>query len=285
MNALIIDGKKIAFQVEESLKPRIALLKKKKIKPCLAVILAGEKKESAIYVERKKEACKRLGIASKIIKLPEKIPQSRIIKEIKKLNNDKKVHGILVQLPLPEGIDRSAVLETVFPAKDVDGFCPENLGRLALGKEIFAPCTPKGIIKLIESTGTKLEGARVCVVGHGLAAGMPLVLMLLNKGCTVSVCDRFTQNLAMETSRAEILVSCAGVPGLIKKEMVKEKAIVIDVGTTLVEGKLKGDLDFESVKETASFITPVPGGVGPMTVACLMENTIIAAELAAKQKR
>ncbi|MFH1235151.1 MAG: bifunctional 5,10-methylenetetrahydrofolate dehydrogenase/5,10-methenyltetrahydrofolate cyclohydrolase [Candidatus Diapherotrites archaeon] len=278
MTACILDGKKLALELEESLKPRIAALLKKKVKPCLAVIMAGENDASWVYVARKEEACKRLGIASKRIELPESVTEGRILKEIKKLNNDKKVHGILVQLPLPAGIDKAKAIEAIAPEKDVDGFTPHNLGLLALGTERLAPCTPKGVLKFMESAGKKFEGTKMCVVGHGLAAGLPLAVMLVNRGCTVSVCDKFTQNLGKETSQADILISCAGVPGLIKKEMVKWGAVVIDVGTTLVEGKLKGDVDFAAVKEKASFITPVPGGVGPMTVACLMENTVIAAE-------
>ncbi|MCX6801891.1 MAG: bifunctional 5,10-methylenetetrahydrofolate dehydrogenase/5,10-methenyltetrahydrofolate cyclohydrolase [Candidatus Diapherotrites archaeon] len=278
MTAFTLDGKKLASELEESLKPRIAALLKKKVKPCLAVIMAGENDASAVYVARKEDACKRLGIISKVVKFPAGVPQEKIIKEIKKLNRDKKVHGILVQLPLPAGIDKAKAIEAIAPEKDADGFTPYNLGLLALGAERLAPCTPKGVLKFIELAGKKFEGARVCIVGHGLAAGMPLAIMLANRNCTVSVCDKFTQNLGHETSQADILISCAGVPGLIKSEMVKDGAVVIDVGTTLVEGKLKGDVDFAAVKEKASFITPVPGGVGPMTVACLMENTVIAAE-------
>jgi methylenetetrahydrofolate dehydrogenase (NADP+)/methenyltetrahydrofolate cyclohydrolase len=278
MTALVFDGKKLALELEESLKPRIAALLKKKVKPCLAVIMAGKNEASVVYVARKEGACKRLGILSKVIKFPAGVPEEKIIKEIKKLNKDKKVHGILVQLPLPAGIGKAKVIEAIAPEKDVDCFTPENLGRLALGIETLAPCTPKGVLKFIELAGKELQGARACIVGHGLAAGMPLAVMLVNRNCTVSVCDKFTQNLGHETLQANILISCAGAPGIIKKEMVKEGAVVIDVGTTLVEGKLKGDVDFAAVKEKASFITPVPGGVGPMTVAFLMENTVIAAE-------
>lgn len=278
MTAKIIDGRKIASGLEESLKPRIWELGKKSILPCLAVIMAGENEASRIYVGKKEQACERLGIESRRIELPKSVSEKKIIEEIKKLNADEKVHGILVQLPLPKGIDRTRVIETIEPSKDVDGFTSANMGKLALGIEELVSCTPKGVIKLIESTGKEFEGARACIVGHGLTVGTPLSLMLLNRNSTVTVCDKYTQNLGHETMRAEILISCAGVPGLIKKEMVKEKAIVIDVGINRVEGKLCGDVAFEEVKEIAGFITPVPGGVGPMTVACLMENTVIAAE-------
>jgi len=282
MTAKLIDGKKIASELEQSLKPRIEKLAEAGVKPCLAVIIAGDDGASKIYVGKKEEACGRLGIESRKTEFPENVSEGEIISEIEKLNSDPSVHGILVQLPLPEGIDTKKAIESIAPEKDVDGFTSANMGKLALGIERMPPCTPKGVIRLVESTGKKFEGARACVVGHGLAVGMPLSLMLKNRGCTVAVCDKHTQNLGQETKQAEILVACAGVPGLVGKEMVKEGAVVIDVGINRVQGKLCGDVAFEEVKEAAGYITPVPGGVGPMTVACLMENTVLAAEMVKK---
>ena len=278
MTAELIDGRKIASELEQSLKPRIEKLAEAGVKPCLAVIIAGENEASKIYVGKKEEACSRLGIESRKAELPGNVSEGEIIAEIEKLNSDASVHGILVQLPLPKGTDTTKVIESIAPEKDVDGFTSANMGKLAQGSEGLVSCTAKGAIRLIESTGKKFRGTRACVVGHGITVGMPLSLMLKNRGCTVSVCDKYTQNLGHETKQAEILVVCAGVPGLIKKEMVKEAAVVIDVGINRVQGKQCGDVAFDEVKEVAGYITPVPGGVGPMTVACLMENTVIAAE-------
>jgi len=279
MTAEIIDGKKLALESEKNLKQRISNLKEKGIVPCLAVLLAGDNQASKLYVKKKREASKRLGIESRLVELPDHVTQKFLIEQIEKLNKDDSVHGILVQLPLPEKVDYVKVIEAIDPEKDVDGFTSKNFGRLAQGVERLASCTPKGVIKLIESTGQKFEAAKVCIVGHGITVGMPLTLMLLNRGCTVTVCDKYTQNLGQTTVDAEILISCAGVPNLIKEEMVRAGAVVIDVGINRVEGSLCGDVDFKGVSEIAGFITPVPGGVGPMTVASLMENTLIAAEL------
>ncbi len=284
MPAEIIDGRKIAAELESSLRQRIESLGEKGVVPGLAVIIAGEDPASKIYVKKKEKACAGLGILSRKIELPAKTPEEEIIKEVKELNADEKIHGILVQLPLPNGINKRKVIETVSPDKDVDGFTSPNLGKLVRGNEFLAPCTPCGVVKLIESTGTELQGKRACIVGHG-AVGMPLSIMLLNRNATLSICDKFTQFLGQETPQAEVLVVAAGVPNLIKAEMVKPGAVVIDVGINRVGGKLCGDVDFEAVKERASFITPVPGGVGPMTVACLMENTVNAAEKAAGVKK
>lgn len=278
MPAKIIDGKKLAGRVEAALKPRVSALKEHGIKPALSVLLVGNNPASGLYVKKKEEACKRLGIKSKKIELPETALEEEIIREIKKLNSDKETHGILVQLPLPSGINTLHVIESIQPEKDVDGFTSQNIGKLALGVEELVSCTPKGIVKLIESTGKEFKGAKACIVGHGLTVGLPLALMLLNRNSTLSVCDKFTENLALETRNADILISCAGVPELIKGEMIKEGAVVIDVGINHVKGRLCGDVSFEEASHKAGFLTPVPGGVGPMTVASLMENTVIAAE-------
>lgn len=285
MPAKIIDGKKLASELEASLEPRISALEEKGVKPVLAVVLVGNNPASELYVKKKQEASRQLGIESRKIELPETVPEKELIEEIKKLNSDKKTHGVLVQLPLPPGINTTHVIESILSEKDVDGFTSQNMGKLALGVEELVSCTPKGIVKLIESTGKRFEGARACIVGHGLAVGLPLALMLFNRNCTLSVCDRHTKNLALETCNADILVSCAGVPSLVRGGMIKEGAVVIDVGINRVNGRLCGDVLFEEAMEKAGFITPVPGGVGPMTVACLMENTVIAAEKAAGAER
>ncbi len=277
MPAKIIDGKKIASELEKSLEKRINALKEKGITPSLAVILVGEDEASEIYVRKKEEACARLGLFSRIIRLSGSIRESELIKEIERLNVDERIHGILVQLPLPDSINEKRVIGAISPLKDVDGFALENIGRLVQGDEFLVSCTARGIIRLIESTGVELKGKHVCVIGHG-SVGLPLSIMLLNRNATLTICDKFTQNLGQLTRNAQILISATGVPGLVKAEMVCSNAIVVDVGISRIDGKLCGDVAFDEVKEKASFITPVPGGVGPMTVACLMENTVIAAE-------
>ncbi len=278
MPATELNGKKLASQIEESLKPRIEALEKAGKKPGLAVVLVGSDPASRLYVSKKREACKRLGIHSEEFRFPESVSGEELIKKVRELNEKKEIHGILVQLPLPGGIDSAKAIESIAPEKDVDGFSSKNMGLLALGKEGLVSCTARGVIKLIESTGKKIKGSNACVVGHGKTVGLPLSIMLLNRNATLTVCDRFTKCLESETKKADILISCAGVPSLVGGEMVKEGAIVIDVGINRVMGKLVGDVDFECAKKKAAFITPVPGGVGPMTVACLMENTVIAAE-------
>ncbi len=274
MPANLIDGNKLANQILEKVKKEAAGLKQK---PCLAVIMGGENPASQLYVQKKQQACKQVGIESKLFSFPESVAEQELIEKIQELNDDSAVSGVLVQLPLPKHINRNNVLQTISPAKDVDGFTAENLGKLALGIEEMVSCTASGIIKLIESTGTKLEGKNCCIVNHSIVVGRPLMQLLLNRNATVSICHEFTKNLSEFTKKADVLISAVGIAGLIKKEMVKVGAIVIDAGIARNGKKVVGDVDFDAVKEVASFITPVPGGVGPMTVACLLENTVKAA--------
>ncbi|MDD5162759.1 MAG: bifunctional 5,10-methylenetetrahydrofolate dehydrogenase/5,10-methenyltetrahydrofolate cyclohydrolase [Candidatus ainarchaeum sp.] len=278
MAAQILDGKKLSEQLLESLQKEVAMLKGTGIVPCLAVILVGERPDSKLYVQKKHDACKKIGIESKNIFLPEKISEKELIEKIKNLNSDAAVHGILVQLPLPLHINREKILNSISPEKDVDSFCSESLGLLCQGTETLASCTAKGIIKLIESTGIKIEGKNACIINHSIVVGKPLALMLLNRNATVSICHKATKNISDFTKKADILVSAAGKKNLVSGEIIKQGAIVIDAGIFVEEKKVFGDVDFESAKKIASWLTPVPGGVGPMTVACLMENTIIAAK-------
>ena len=280
MPAKIIDGKKISEAILAELKKQVSELKENGIQPCLAVLLVGNNTASALYVQKKEAACNALGIKSIKIELEETATEKALLQKIKELNENSEVHGILVQLPLPKQIERNKVLQSIAPEKDVDGFTAENLGMLALGIEELVSCTALGIIKLIDSTGIELKGKNCCIVNHSIVVGRPLMLLLLNRNATVVVCHEFTKNLSDFTKSADVLISAVGMPSLIKKEMVKQGAIVIDAGIARFEGKVVGDVDFNSVKGTASFITPVPGGVGPMTVACLMLNTVKAAERA-----
>lgn len=275
LSAQLIDGKKQSSEILSKVKKEISSLQKR---PVLAVILVGENPASKLYIEKKQQACAEVGIESKLFSFPENVAEQELLEKIQGLNDDSSVSGILVQLPLPENINRNNVLQSIAPSKDVDGFTAENLGKLALGIEEMVSCTAMGIIKLIESTSTKLEGKNVCVVNHSIVVGRPLAQLLLNRNATVAVCHKFTKNLSEFTKNADVLISATGVAGLIKKGMVKEGAVVIDAGIARNGDTVVGDIDFNAVKEIASFITPVPGGVGPMTVACLMENTLKAAK-------
>ncbi|MDP6670389.1 MAG: bifunctional 5,10-methylenetetrahydrofolate dehydrogenase/5,10-methenyltetrahydrofolate cyclohydrolase [archaeon] len=275
MPAKLIDGKKLSEEILAKVGKRVSKLKQK---PVLAVVLVGNSPASQLYVEKKRQACEKVGVQSKLYSFCESVSQEEVVAQVKELNSDKSVNGILVQLPLPKNFDRNTVLEAVSPAKDVDGFSAENLGKLAIGVEEMISCTASGIIKMIESTGTELKGKNCCIVNHSIVVGRPLTMLLLNKNATVSVCHQFTKNLSEFTKNADVLITATGIPGLIKKEMVKEGAIVIDAGIARVGKKVVGDVEFDSVKEIASAITPVPGGAGPMTIACLIENTVKAAE-------
>ncbi len=279
MPAEIIDGKALAATIQADVAKRVSDFKKQHgIQPGLAVILAGNNAASEIYVEKKEQACHETGILSEKFVFGEDASEQELIEKISELNSDRKIHCILVQLPLPQGINARRVLREVLPEKDVDGFTPRNIGALLSGDETFAPCTPKGIIRLIESTETRIEGANAVVVGASIIVGKPTAAMLLNRNATVTVCHKKTSSLAEHTKNADILVSAAGVRGLITASKVKQGAVVIDAGIVRENNSIYGDVDFENVKRKAGFITPVPGGVGPMTVACLMENTVAAAE-------
>lgn len=275
---MIIDGKAIAVQIKGEVKEKVRDLTSKTGKSIgLAVVLVGENQASLVYVGQKEKACAEVGITSFKISLPADITQDLLAKKIEELNEDPSVHGILVQLPLPEHLDEGAIIEKIKPEKDVDGFHPINIGRLVAGEETFIPCTPQGVIELIERSNFAIEGQEAVVVGRSNIVGKPVALLLLQKHATVTICHTRTRDLGEVTRRADILVVAAGRPRLVKADMVKEGACVIDVGINRVEGKLVGDVDFEEVEKKAS-VTPVPGGVGPMTVAMLLKNTVFAYE-------
>ena len=279
MPAKIIDGKKIADRILNDIKGKIKNMKEK---PGLAIVLVGNNPASEIYVSSKEKAFKEVEGYCERHNLSKDINEMELLNLLNRLNSNPKVHGILVQLPLPEQIDENLITNSIVPHKDVDGFTSLSLGRLFSGHEIIAPATARAVIHLIESTGIKIEGKNAVVVGRSNIVGKPVAMMLLEKNATVTVCHSKTKNISEHTKKADILVAAAGKPKLITKEMVKEGAVVIDVGINRVNGKITGDVDFENVKEVAGFITPVPGGVGPMTIAMLMDNTLKAMELAEK---
>ncbi|MBC7346801.1 MAG: bifunctional methylenetetrahydrofolate dehydrogenase/methenyltetrahydrofolate cyclohydrolase FolD [Clostridia bacterium] len=279
MAAQIIDGKKIAEQVRAEIKVEVDELKQKGLEPGLAVVLVGDNPASQIYVNNKHKACGELGIYSEVHRLPGDTPQEELLGLIDKLNYDKKIHGILVQLPLPEQIDEKAIINAINPAKDVDGFGPANVGNLVIGDDCFFPCTPHGILVMLDKIGVDPKGKRAVVVGRSNIVGKPVAMMLLHRHATVTMCHTRTQDLAWECRNADILVVAAGRPRVITGDMIKEGAVVIDVGVNrLADGKVVGDVDFASASEKASWITPVPGGVGPMTITMLMKNTVEAAK-------
>ena len=276
MPAKIIDGKRISGKLLGEVKAKISKLREK---PGLAIVIVGENPASLIYVNSKEKMCNELGAYCERYNLSKDTAETDLLKLIDELNDNPKIHGILVQLPLPKQIDGKLVIESIRPEKDVDGFSPLNLGNLAVGNTIIAPATPKAVMRMIESTG-KIEGKHAVIVGRSNIVGKPVALMLLEKNATVTICHSKTRNLGDYTKDADILVAACGVPQLIKKDMVKKGAVVIDVGINRTSGgKIVGDVDFENVKEVASYITPVPGGVGPMTIAMLMDNLLRAMKL------
>lgn len=282
MSATLISGKEIAKQTYAEIKERTEELAKVGIIPGLTVIIVGENPASMTYVASKEKKAAQLGWNSRVIRLEEGISQAELIKVIEELNADASVDGILVQLPLPKHINELDVLEKIDPDKDVDGFHIVNSGRLFAGLESFVPCTPKGIMKLIASTGVDISGKNAVVLGRSLIVGKPVALLLTAENATVTICHSRTADLREHTLRADILVAAIGKPEFVTADMIKEGAIVIDVGINRTEKGLVGDVDFESVKEKAGYLTPVPGGVGPMTIAMLMENTLLSAEKRAK---
>lgn len=282
MTAQIIDGKAVASRLKTQLAAQVeSRVNSGKARPGLAVILVGNDAASSIYVNKKVEACQAIGFKSKKIELPATTSEHELLETIDQLNADPEIHGVLLQLPIPEHIDSNKMLERIAPHKDVDGFHAFNLGRLVQRNPLLRSCTPKGIITLLESLeGVDIKGMDACIVGASNIVGRPMALELLIKGCTVTVCHRFTKDLKAHVSRADLVIAAVGKPGLVKGEWIKDGAIVIDVGINrLDDGSIVGDIEFEPAKEKAGWITPVPGGVGPMTVATLMENTLIAAEL------
>ena len=282
---MIIDGKALAADVEVETKSTVLKLVEKGIVPGLATVMVGENPASQMYIRLKHSACSRVGIKSENVVLPDNTTEEQLINKINELNMRSDIHGILLQLPLPKGLRPSKAMMTIRPEKDVDGFHPENMGALLLGAEKLVPCTPRGIIYALERLGKKLEGAEAVIVGHSNVVGKPLAAMMLNRNATVQVCHVFTKDLCRHTKDAEILVVAAGVPSLIKKEMVKEGAFVFDVGINRVGDKTVGDVDFDAVIDVAGAITPVPGGVGPLTVAMLLLQTVQAAENQADPRR
>ncbi|NLU41184.1 MAG: bifunctional methylenetetrahydrofolate dehydrogenase/methenyltetrahydrofolate cyclohydrolase FolD [Firmicutes bacterium] len=277
MSASLIDGKALAAQIRGNLAERVVGIRSAGLVPGLAVVIVGDDPASRLYVNMKKRACDELGIYSREHALAASTTQGELLDLIRSLNEDSSIHGILVQLPLPKHLDEQAVIEAIRPEKDVDGLHPQNLGALVAGQEGFVPCTPAGIIKLIKSTGTEIQGKNCVMVGRSNIVGKPTALLLLRENGTVTICHSRTVDLPAVCRQADILVAAVGKAALIKRDMVKPGAVVIDVGTNRVDGKLMGDVDFEAVKEVAGYITPVPGGVGPMTIAMLMENTVKAA--------
>ncbi|REL36189.1 bifunctional methylenetetrahydrofolate dehydrogenase/methenyltetrahydrofolate cyclohydrolase FolD [Thalassotalea euphylliae] len=280
MTAQLIDGKAIAQSIRTSVKEKVAArINQGKRAPGLAVILVGNDPASEVYVGSKRRACEEVGFVSRSYDLPSSTSEKELLALIEELNHDDAVDGILVQLPLPEGLDPNLVIEHINPQKDVDGFHPSNVGKLALRQPGLRPCTPKGIVTLIESTGVKPHGLEAVVVGASNIVGRPMTLELLLAGCTVTTTHRFTKDLESKVRQADLLVVAVGKPEFIPGDWIKEGAIVIDVGINRLEsGKLVGDVEFGIAKDKADYITPVPGGVGPMTVASLIENTLIACE-------
>lgn len=275
---LLIDGKKISAQIKDELKNEVQLMNEKGDSVCLAVVQVGNDPASSIYVKNKKKACDYVGIESRSYELPETAKEEELLALIEELNADEKVHGILVQLPLPDRICEDAVIEAIRPEKDVDGFHPQSVGCLSIGKKGFVSCTPAGIIELLKCSGISIEGKECVVMGRSNIVGKPMALLLLRENGTVTVTHSKTKDLKNITKRADILIAAVGNPKFVTSEYVKDGAVVIDVGMHRdAKGKLCGDVDFEDVQEKVSAITPVPGGVGPMTIAMLMNNCVAAA--------
>lgn len=274
----IIDGKTVSAAVKERVKTEVENLKKQGVSVCLAVILVGNDAASQIYVANKKRACEQLGIISKEYLLPETATQDELLQLIEKLNADSAVNGILCQLPLPKGLDEKAVISAIDPIKDVDAFHPVNVGKIMIGDYDFLPCTPAGVMEMLAYYKIDISGKNCVVIGRSNIVGKPMAMLLLHKNGTVTICHSKTENLAETTSKADILVAAVGKAKFVTANMVKDGAVVIDVGMNRENGKLCGDVDFESVSAKASYITPVPGGVGPMTIAVLMQNTLTAAK-------
>ena len=278
MAAKILDGKVLSAEIREQVSRRVEVLKQRGVTPGLAVILVGDDPASEIYVRNKGKGCEETGMLSRTVKMDASTTQEALEAEIDRLNTDPAIHGILVQLPLPRHLDEQAALAKILPEKDVDGFHLINAGRLMTGSEGVIPCTPKGALYMIRSTGEELSGKEAVVIGRSNIVGKPMAMLLMRENCTVTVCHSRTKNLAEHTRRADILVAAVGKAGFVTADMVKPGAIVIDVGINRVDGKVCGDVDFENVKEKAGWITPVPGGVGKMTIAMLLANTADAAE-------
>ena len=293
--AKLIDGKQIAEKVRADLKSRVDKLKTAGVTPGLGVVLVGDNPASISYVTAKERTCDQLGMYSREVRLPQETTEQELLKVVQEMNNDTEIHGILVQLPLPRQIDENRVIMAINPEKDVDGFHPVSIGKMVLGQDCFLPCTPNGILKLLEESGVETSGSEVVVVGRSNIVGKPIANLLFRKSkpgnATVTVCHTGTKDIAYHTRRADILVVAAGRPQTVTGDMVKPGAVVIDVGVNRVPDesrkrgyRLEGDADFASVEKVAGMITPVPGGVGPMTITMLMFNTVASAEAALKKR-
>ena len=275
---VIMDGKALAAQLMASLQDRVAALKARGVQPGLAVVLVGEDPASQIYVRNKERACQELSLHSETIRLSADTTQAALEAQIDRLNADHRIHGILVQLPLPAGLDEEAALARILPEKDVDGFHAVNAGKLMTGADGVIPCTPKGILYMLKASGVPLAGKEAVVIGRSNIVGKPVAMLLLRENCTVTICHSRTENLLAVTRRGDILIAAVGKAGFVTADMVKPGAAVVDVGINRVDGKVVGDVDFAAVSQVAGWISPVPGGVGKMTIGMLMENTIAAAE-------
>ena len=284
--AKILSGKEVSARNKEKLKAEVAALTEKGVTPGLAVVIVGNDPASKVYVGRKEAMCAELGMYSEKYALPEDTAQSELLALIEKLNSDPNIHGILVQLPLPEPLDEKAVIAAIAPQKDVDAFHPVNVGKIMIGDYDFVPCTPAGIMELIAESGVEVEGKNCVVIGRSNIVGKPMSMLLLHKNGTVTICHSRTKNLAEITRNADILVAAVGRAHFVTADMVKPGAVVIDVGMNRLEdGKLAGDVDFDAVEPIAAAITPVPGGVGPMTISMLMRNTLTAAKRACEAQK
>ena len=276
--AKIIDGKAVSARVRAEVAAETAELKQKGITPGLAVIIVGDDPASRVYVNNKKKACAEVGFRSEEFALPADTDQSELLALVRCLNDRSDINGILCQLPLPDGLDDKAVIKAIAPEKDVDAFSEENVGKIMIGKYDFLPCTPAGVMELIRESGVEIAGKECVVIGRSNIVGKPMAMLLLHQNGTVTICHSRTRNLADVTRRADILVAAVGKAKFVTADMVKPGAIVIDVGINRVDGKVRGDVDFDAVKEVAGWITPVPGGVGKMTITMLLANTVEAAE-------
>ncbi|MGG0274104.1 bifunctional methylenetetrahydrofolate dehydrogenase/methenyltetrahydrofolate cyclohydrolase FolD [Bacillus rhizoplanae] len=281
MVAVIIKGNEVAEKKRAQLKEKVAELKEQGIVPGLAVILVGDDPASHSYVKGKEKGCEQVGIYSELITFPNTITQDRLLAEIERLNNDDRIHGILVQLPLPNHIEEKAIIEKISPEKDVDGFHPISIGRMMTGQDTFLPCTPHGILELVKETNLDITGKHVVVIGRSNIVGKPVGQLFLNENATVTYCHSKTANIKELTKLADILIVAVGRAKMVTADYIKEGAVVIDVGVNRLDtGKLCGDVDFDDVLNVAGYITPVPKGVGPMTITMLLENTVLSAERA-----
>ena len=286
MSATIIDGNELSHSIRAGLKAEVDALKGRGMTPGLAVVIVGDDPASHVYVRNKVKACAAVGMHSELHSLPAATPQAELLAKVRALNDNAAIHGILVQLPVPKHIDNKAIIEAIAAEKDVDGFHHSNLGALVVGQPTFQPCTPYGVMKMLDHHKIPIEGQHAVVVGRSNIAGKPMALMLINRSATVTVCNSKTRDLGAITRLADILIVATGKANMVTADMVKDGAVVIDVGINrLTDGKLAGDVDFASVREKASYITPVPGGVGPMTITMLLANTLQSAQRAQSEKQ